>query len=76
MSEKDVNLIPVKPGAYCEDRHGECHFLSWTGNDQENYCGLYGKFTNNTYDFKKKMKPSFCKALVVKVEERESGNAT
>ncbi|CAB4149833.1 hypothetical protein UFOVP558_38 [uncultured Caudovirales phage] len=57
------------PKKHCSTAKSKCKFFCWTGNTQEDFCGLYQKFTCNDAQYPEQEKPVFCKAIKVQIVE-------
>lgn len=78
MAKNKIMTIKI-PKKACAD----CYFSTYSGNYEEDYCGLYMKYTGtdgveeNESEFimkKQAMKPDFCVARQVEIPIREDEN--
>lgn len=62
---ENEKIHAIIPNRYCRFKEKDCKFFMWTGNMEEDYCGLYMKFTGTDNQYPSKKKPDFCEAKKV-----------
>jgi hypothetical protein len=68
LEQEHTQIIPGElNGKHCDD----CHFFTHHGNYEENFCGLYMRYTENdttangNYRSEKRPRPKFCKDQII-----------
>jgi len=65
---KTINI----PQRYCKKGKSECHFLTFHGEMEEDFCGLYMEYIDADQSYDTKKKPEFCKGASVTINHAPS----